>query len=406
MRPPARARRLNEPVNLGRNDPCYCGSGKKYKHCHLDSDRDAALLLQEIGPEVREMMARIESVPRRLRDEYGIYISYVHPVQWQGRKAWAIGSRVYPDRPPNETFHEFLLHVLRGALGEEWRAAQAALPEDDQHFVFRSFEKDAEWKRVMMTPENVVGEGQWAADPSGWSQYLLSLAWDVASLVHTSNLPDALVARLRDPVEYQGARYEIAIAAVLARLDCEIRFLDEDEELRGARHVEFIATHRASGQEVAVETKSRRRPGVLNEEGEPDPENLLRGDPRAVRRRFLEALAQAPDDVPLLIFIDINAPLEPEAEGLDKQWIQDIRRWMERLPTGTAAAPEAFNALFVTNFAPHYDGDDLARAGDVLLVKPLHVRTPLAFDFTGMLRVALDNYHRVPEFGEDGQLRE
>lgn len=24
--------------SLGRNDPCYCGSGKKYKHCHLDKD--------------------------------------------------------------------------------------------------------------------------------------------------------------------------------------------------------------------------------------------------------------------------------------------------------------------------------------------------------------------------------
>jgi uncharacterized protein YecA (UPF0149 family) len=23
---------------LGRNDPCWCGSGKKYKHCHLDED--------------------------------------------------------------------------------------------------------------------------------------------------------------------------------------------------------------------------------------------------------------------------------------------------------------------------------------------------------------------------------
>ena len=22
----------------GRNDPCYCGSGKKYKHCHLLSE--------------------------------------------------------------------------------------------------------------------------------------------------------------------------------------------------------------------------------------------------------------------------------------------------------------------------------------------------------------------------------
>ena len=23
---------------LGRNDPCWCGSGKKYKRCHMESD--------------------------------------------------------------------------------------------------------------------------------------------------------------------------------------------------------------------------------------------------------------------------------------------------------------------------------------------------------------------------------
>ncbi len=27
---------------LGRNDPCHCGSGKKYKNCHLAKDEDAA----------------------------------------------------------------------------------------------------------------------------------------------------------------------------------------------------------------------------------------------------------------------------------------------------------------------------------------------------------------------------
>ena len=27
--------------DLGRNDPCWCGSGKKYKHCHLRKDEDA-----------------------------------------------------------------------------------------------------------------------------------------------------------------------------------------------------------------------------------------------------------------------------------------------------------------------------------------------------------------------------
>lgn len=28
-------------MKLGRNDPCHCGSGRKYKHCHYDEDRAA-----------------------------------------------------------------------------------------------------------------------------------------------------------------------------------------------------------------------------------------------------------------------------------------------------------------------------------------------------------------------------
>jgi preprotein translocase subunit SecA len=37
---PATVRR--EGPKLGRNDPCHCGSGKKYKHCHWDADHKAA----------------------------------------------------------------------------------------------------------------------------------------------------------------------------------------------------------------------------------------------------------------------------------------------------------------------------------------------------------------------------
>jgi preprotein translocase subunit SecA len=36
-----RAGVATRPANLGtigRNDPCWCGSGKKYKHCHMQSD--------------------------------------------------------------------------------------------------------------------------------------------------------------------------------------------------------------------------------------------------------------------------------------------------------------------------------------------------------------------------------
>jgi preprotein translocase subunit SecA len=47
---PRSARRSQEPQpasppphrELGRNDPCWCGSGKKYKHCHLREDREAS----------------------------------------------------------------------------------------------------------------------------------------------------------------------------------------------------------------------------------------------------------------------------------------------------------------------------------------------------------------------------
>jgi preprotein translocase subunit SecA len=34
----ARAPRREGP-KLGRNDPCHCGSGKKYKNCHMKADQ-------------------------------------------------------------------------------------------------------------------------------------------------------------------------------------------------------------------------------------------------------------------------------------------------------------------------------------------------------------------------------
>jgi uncharacterized protein YecA (UPF0149 family) len=30
-----------ELPKIGRNDPCHCGSGKKYKNCHMKQDQAA-----------------------------------------------------------------------------------------------------------------------------------------------------------------------------------------------------------------------------------------------------------------------------------------------------------------------------------------------------------------------------
>ena len=31
---------MSEKQKLGRNDPCWCGSGKKYKRCHHKADQE------------------------------------------------------------------------------------------------------------------------------------------------------------------------------------------------------------------------------------------------------------------------------------------------------------------------------------------------------------------------------
>jgi hypothetical protein len=89
----------------------------------------------QAGVESLLLFVRWEVLPSReiLREEYGIHINYVRPVPWQGRKVWAIGNRLYANRPPRETFHEFILSVLRGVFGESWRVEQAALPCEKQH---------------------------------------------------------------------------------------------------------------------------------------------------------------------------------------------------------------------------------------------------------------------------------
>jgi hypothetical protein len=43
---------------LGRNDPCWCGSGKKYKYCHLRREREEPVTHQEIAEKQRKVWGK------------------------------------------------------------------------------------------------------------------------------------------------------------------------------------------------------------------------------------------------------------------------------------------------------------------------------------------------------------
>ena len=70
---------------LGRNDQCWCGSGKKYKHCHLDRERQAPLNPWDASEKIRNAFGtKICLAPEAWRNECSRQISRAHTVPKSG----------------------------------------------------------------------------------------------------------------------------------------------------------------------------------------------------------------------------------------------------------------------------------------------------------------------------------
>lgn len=384
-------------MKIGRNDPCPCGSGKKYKKCCLQ--KQASIPSLEDIKEVIKIFQKQET-ERLALQEKGIFINYVRPCPYvnpktnQKLKAWALGSRLFHTRPEHETFHMFILSHLKEVLGRDWWMEQ--MQSQQKHFIFQCFMKFEEWAKKNAIPENKSDEHGWAATTDGWTKTLISLAFDVCTLEHTLQLPEYLLKRLRNRDEYQGAHYEIAIAAIFARLGCKIDFLDKEKIM--IPHCEFIATHNETGVSIAVEVKSKHRFGVKNMEGAVDQEKLSRV---YVQRLFNEALKQNPKDKPFIIFIDINTPLTPDIPIEQKPWFKDIREMMDRYSAPAKEKPEKYTGLFFTNFSPHYNAENDSVPNEYLAVIPQYATYPMPNPIFGnILLKAVQNYGFVPNFTE------
>ncbi len=58
----------------GRNDKCWCGSGKKYKHCCLDKDEAAARAASTAAPPETEAAAQAtENAPAPRQPKHQTY---------------------------------------------------------------------------------------------------------------------------------------------------------------------------------------------------------------------------------------------------------------------------------------------------------------------------------------------
>lgn len=56
-------------MDLGRNDPCFCGSGKKFKKCHL-KDLEAARSKAEMQQRIAKIQSELGQIPPKGNEAY------------------------------------------------------------------------------------------------------------------------------------------------------------------------------------------------------------------------------------------------------------------------------------------------------------------------------------------------
>lgn len=362
--------------------PCPCGMhGKNYGDCCEPQGPDAlGNAIQRGGVYVR--------LPGTLTDTLSSWVSGDTRFRILWNQPWT--------SPQEHTFHQFLDCLTVRTLGQDWFKQQMFPTVKYPSAIVRWRES---LRSLLNRPANTPDDGRTFTGPV---KAYMCFAYDLYWLQLVNKLPDKLVKKLRDFHKFEGARYEILIAAVFVRAGFDIDW--NDEVKTKIKDCEFIATHKRTGEKIGVEAKSRRRSGVLNYPGGAvTPETHLKGD---IFDRYDDAVKQAPPGrIPFLIFIDANVlPILPSTFPANQfvstnavPWMKEIGDELE-LRWSLLKGKTAETGVFVTNVALHYGNDaDPSPAGTCAVFPSLKPNVLLRSNETIKdITYCLHSYGQIP----------
>ena len=318
---------------IGRNDPCLCGSGKKYKHCHgASSDvpplRRTPKDLEETG---RLLLERAKAVEKQREQQQGFGRPIIS-MEFNGTRFVAIGKRLMWSNKW-KTVPDFLGDYIRSTLTPEWGNAELAKPFEQRHPILVWYDHVCRLQKETITVPGEVAVASMTGAADAWFR----LAYDLYSLEHNAELLQKLLRRLKDPDMFQGARYETFVAGAMIRAGFEIEFEDEDD--RSSTHVEFTATCRKSGRKYSVEAKQR---------------NVTGENERFRLGKLLQKALRKTANHPRIVFIGIGyIDAQGAGDGVMparfSKALADLRGFEGRHPNGQPLPPAY---IFVTN-RPH-----------------------------------------------------
>jgi len=231
-------------IKIGRNDMCPCGSGKKYKKCHLDKDNE--LISEKIRQKVQEMGAK----EYQRKEQQGLGREIIS-TDYKGNRVVAVGSEVYASKSW-KTFHDFLNYYIKKALGEDWGNNELKKDFKERHPVLQWYQYYCELQQKNKTTLDHIT----SIPHIGASAAYFELAHNLYLLQHNKGIQSELIRRIKlsDKANFYGAFYETCVAAHFIKAGFKLDF--ENELDKSTSHCEFTATHKETGRKFSVEAKT------------------------------------------------------------------------------------------------------------------------------------------------------
>jgi SEC-C motif-containing protein len=317
---------------VGRNDPCPCGSGKKYKRCHGAPTASLGADASEfpLGSRLDRKLLEMEAQRLQREQQQGLGKPIISSF-FQGHRFVLVGNKVHYSRNW-KTFHDFLGDNVRSVFGLEWGTAELKKAEYAQHPFLHWYRLVCKHQREHSREPGSV----YSAPMTGAAAAYFGLAYNLYLLAHNARLHALLMKRLKNPSMFFGACYETYVAAEFIKAGFLLDL--EDEADSSQSHCEFVATYAPTGRRFSVEAKAR-----------------LAGKANVKVGNQLHAALSKRASHPRIVFIDINVP-GSATEGQKVPWLRDVlgelRRKEVTMTIDGQPAPPAY--VFLTNYPYQY----------------------------------------------------
>lgn len=317
---------------IGRNDPCPCGSGKKYKKCHGVSAAQPKALERGSTSEItnRQKSEQQKALEIQRQKQQGLGKPIIS-TEFKGNRFIAVGNRLHwSDKW--KTFHDFLGGYLKFCLGKEWWFKELNKDPEQRHPILT-------WSQLVWeytTKHSQIGDKIHTAPMTGALEAYYGLAYSLYLLEHNVELQSKLISRLKNRDQFSGAYYETSVASAIIKAGFDLVL--EDETDISTSHCEFTATYRETGKKFSIEAKARHG---------------IHSSPR-VGYQLYRALRKRADHQ-RVVFIELNVPDKASDQEL-MRFVQELsahlRELEVRLKINGNPAPEAY--VFLTNFPYQY----------------------------------------------------